>query len=58
MGVMSDFNPIEMKFGIQVMNDVLNNILKFGCDQLISGITPTRTKKIQLTLFACECDNG
>ena len=42
---MSDFDPIEMKFGMQVKIDVLNNIPKFGCDQLISGLAPTRTKK-------------
>jgi len=42
---MSDFDPIEMKFGMQIKIDVLNNIPKFGCDQLISGLAPTRTKK-------------
>jgi len=42
---MSDIDPIEMKFGMQVENDVLNNIPKFGCDQLISGPALTRTKK-------------
>ena len=45
LGVMSDFDLIEMKFGMQVENDVLNNISKFGCDQLIRGLAPTRTKK-------------
>jgi len=42
---MSDFDPIEMKFGVQVEIDIPNNISKFGCDQLISGLAPTRTKK-------------
>ena len=45
LGVMSDFDSIEMKFGMQVKIDVLNNILKFGRDQLISGLAPTGTKK-------------
>ena len=30
---MSDFDPIEMKFGMQVKIDVLNNIPKFGCNK-------------------------
>ena len=42
---MSDFDPIEMKFGMQVKIDILNNTPKFGCDQLISRLAPTRTKK-------------
>ena len=45
MGVMSDFDLIEMKFGMQIKTDILNNIPKFGCDQSISGLAPTRTKK-------------
>ena len=43
---MSDFDWIEMNFGMQVKIDVLNNIPKFGCDQLISGLAPTRTKQL------------
>ena len=46
MGVMSDFDFIEMKFGLQVKIDVLNNIPKFGGDQLIRDLSPTRTKKL------------
>ena len=42
---MSDFDPIEIKFGMQVKIDILNNILKLGCDQLVSDIAHTRTKK-------------
>jgi len=45
LGVMSDFDPIERKFGMQVKIDILNNILKLGCDQLVSDIAHTRTKK-------------
>ena len=47
LGVMSDFDLIEMKFSMQVKNDVLNNIPKFGCDQLISGLVPISTKKFK-----------
>ena len=46
LGVMSDFNPIEMKFGMQVEIDVLNSIPKFGHNQLNSALAPTRTKKL------------
>ena len=44
LGVISDFNLIEMKFGMQVEIDVLNNIPKFARDQSIRGLAPTRTK--------------
>ena len=43
---MSDFDPIEMKFGMLVEIHVLNNIPKFYCDQLISGLAPARKKKL------------
>ena len=43
---MFDFDPIEMKFGLQIKIDVLNNIPKFGGNQLIRGLAPTRTKKL------------
>ena len=46
-----------MKFGMKIEFNVLNNFPKFGCDQLINDFAPTRTK-IQLTLFACECNSG
>ena len=42
---MSNYDPIENKFSMTVELDVLNNIPKFGSNQLISGLTPTRTKK-------------
>jgi len=54
--VLPDFDPIEMKFRIKVEFDVLNKFPKFGCDQYISGFAPTRSKKIQLTLFTCGRD--
>ena len=44
-GVMSDFGPIDMKFGMEVEFDILNNYPKFGCDQLISCPVRGRTKK-------------
>ena len=36
LGVMSDFGPIDMKFGMGVEFDAFNDYPKFGCDQLIS----------------------
>ena len=45
LGVMSDFGPIDMKFGMEVEVDILNNYPKFGCNQLISCPVGGRTKK-------------
>jgi len=45
LGVMFDFGPIDMKFGMVVEFDILNGYLKFGCDQLISYLIGGRTKK-------------
>ena len=45
LGVMSDFGPIDMKFGMEVKFDILNDYSKFGCDQLISYPIGGRTKK-------------
>jgi len=44
LGVMSDFDPIVMKFGMEVEYDELNNYPKFGCDELISYPVGARTK--------------
>jgi len=43
--VMPDFDPIDMKFGMEVECDVLNDYPKFGCDQLISYPVRACTKK-------------
>ena len=42
---MSDFNPIDMKFGMEVEYDELNDYPKFGCDQLISCLVRAPAKK-------------
>ena len=42
---MSDFDPIDMKFGMEVEFDELNDYPKFGCDELISCPVGARTKK-------------
>jgi len=55
--VMSDFSRIDMKFGMYVEFDALNDYLKMGCDELISYHIEARTKN-QSTLFTCEYDNG
>ena len=44
LGVMSDFDPIELKFGVKVEFDVLNNLPKFGHNQLIRGLALTPPK--------------
>ena len=44
MGVMSDFGPIDMKLGMEVEIDELNDYPKFGCHQLISCLVGGRTK--------------
>jgi len=36
LGVMSDFNPIDMKFGMEVEFNQYNDFPKFGHDELIS----------------------
>ena len=41
---MSDFNPIDIKFGMEVEYDELNDYPKFGCDELISCPVGARTK--------------
>lgn len=43
-GVISDFDPTEIKFGVIVQFDILKNFPKFGSDQLISHLPLTRTK--------------
>ena len=45
--VISDFDPILMKFGMKIQSDVLNNFLKFGRDQSIRRLALTRTKKFR-----------
>jgi len=45
LAVMSNFNPMEMKFGMKVEFDTLYNFPKFGRSQLISGLAPTHIKK-------------
>ena len=45
LGVMLDFYPIYMKFGMEVEFDELNDFPKFGCDQLIIRPVKARTKK-------------
>ena len=47
LGVISDSNPIMMKFGMKVKFEVLNNFQKFGCDQLIGDLASTHTKKFR-----------
>ena len=42
---MSDFGPIDMKFGTEVEIDGLNDYPKFGRHQLISCLVRGRTKK-------------
>ena len=44
-GVMSDFGPIDMKFGMGVEFDELNDYPKFGYDELISCPERAQTKK-------------
>ena len=44
LGVMHDFDPIYMKFGMEVDIDELNDFPKFGRDQLISYPVGARTK--------------
>jgi len=39
LGVMPDFDQIEMKFRIKVEFDVLNKFPKFGCNLLIPMAT-------------------
>ena len=45
LGVMSNCDPINMKFGMEVEYNELNNYPKFGCDELISCPIRARTKK-------------
>ena len=45
LGVMSDFGPIEMKFGMGVEFDEINDFPKFGCDESISCPVRARTKE-------------
>ena len=45
MGVMSNIGPIDMKFGMEVEFDALNDYPKFGSDQLISCPVGALTKK-------------
>ena len=42
---MSDFDPIDMKFGMEVEFDALNDYPMFGSDQLISCPVGALTKK-------------
>ena len=43
-GVISDFVPINMKFGIKVEFDEINHFPKFGCDRVISCPAVARIK--------------
>ena len=45
LGVMSDFDPIDMKFGMEVEFDELNHYPKFGSYQLISCPVRAPAKK-------------
>ena len=45
LGVMLDFYPIYMKFGMEVEFVELNDFPKFGSDQLITRPVIARTKK-------------
>ena len=45
LGVVSDFDPIDMKFGMEVEFDELNDYPKFSCNELISCPVGARTKK-------------
>jgi len=45
LGVMSDFDPIDMKFGMEVEFDAFKDYPKFGCDKLISCPVRARIKK-------------
>ena len=45
LGVMLDFNPIYIKFSMEVDFDELNDYPKFGCDQLISCLVRAPAKK-------------
>jgi len=45
LGVMLDFDPIYMKFSMEVDFDELNDLPKFGYNQLISCPVRARTKK-------------
>ena len=47
LGVMLDFDPIYMKFGMEVEFVELNNFPKFYCDQVISCLVGARTKKFR-----------
>ena len=44
LGVMLDFDPIQMKFGMCVEFDELNDFPKFGYNQFISCLVRARTK--------------
>ena len=46
MGVMSDFDPIDMKFGMVVELVELNQYPKFGSHQLINCPVRARAKKV------------
>ena len=41
---MLDFDPIDIKFGIEVEFDALKDYPKFGCDKLISRPVKAGTK--------------
>ena len=49
LGVMSGFDPIYMKFGMEVEYDELNDYPKFGCDNSISCSVGARTKNSAIT---------
>ena len=44
-GVMLDFDPIDIKFGMKVEYIKLNDFPKFGCNRIISCSVGAHTKK-------------
>ena len=46
-GGYSDFDLINIKSGMKVKFDLLNNFSMFGSDQVISGLALTCTKKFR-----------
>ena len=54
LGVMSDFRPIDMKFGMEVEFDALNDYPKFDHDQLISSLVGVLQKNSANPLPLCS----
>ena len=63
LGVMSDFDPIDTKFSIEVEINAVEDYLKFGCDKLISYHAWVRPKKfnsisplfLYFVTYVCIC---